>query len=730
MYGSDALAGVVNIILRKDYAGVEARVGAGTSQDGGASEYSAQINAGYGELGKDKFNVFGVLSVYDREMLHGGQRDFSKNPDQTSRGGYDNRSPTGNPGVWQTAGKPGYTDNTVFPACPQESRGVFASDGKLTCFYNFAADNPLLPKTQRVGLYGRGTLEINPDLLAFAEIGLNKNTTYGSSAPTPGGAALPVGHVSNPYPFAVNIRYRYTEVGPRLNEIETDASRVLLALQGNHLGWSWETGYSQSKSESVNTGTNYISQTALVAAVPSYNFADISKVPQSVIDGLRIVTKRTGESDLKSFDFKASRDLFKLAGGTAALAWGFDYREESLADTPDENIRKGNVVGSGGTSSAGSRESNGLYAELALPLFKGFEAQVAVRRDDYSDFGTATTPKFAMSYKPSDRVMIRTGYGKGFRAPSLVQLFQGESISFPQIRDVVRCDAYTAAFNSGTATAAERSSACGVAQVRNQVVGNADLDAEKSESIHFGLVFDVTKDLSVGVDYWNYKHRAKIDSLTSSYILRNADALSAELGRPVVNRFDPSARDLAVGSPGALRGTGADTAVGFVNTYFNTQRQATSGADFDFNYRFSMGEWGRARLNSVLTYVDSFKRETAQGTGMLEYVNSYQYPRWRATTVFTVDRGPWAFTLVNRYVDSYEQYYAPPSDTAPSRVKENIMFDAQVQYSGIKNVTLTAGGLNIFNKEPPFANYDWYGYDSSNTDPRGAFWYVRASYKF
>jgi len=725
IYGSDALAGVINVILRKDFRGVQLGGGAGTSQQGGATEYNGTLSAGFGDLASNRFNVFGVLSYYNREKLSAADRDFSKNPDQTSRGGFDFRSPTGNPGTWLTGGRGGFTDNTVFPTCPESSRGTF-SDGRSTCFYNFAPDNWLLPETDRIGVYSRATFEFAPTLTAFAEVGWNKNSTNSSAAPTPGSATLPVGHVSNPFPFVVPIRYRYVEVGPRLNEIETEATRVLAALQGEHFGWSWEIGAVHSKSETTNTGRNYISQSALTAAIPSYNFADLTQVPKSVIDGLRIVTTRVGESELKAYDFKASRDLFAMPGGTAAIAFGVDRREESLADTPDANVRAGNVVGSGGTSSAGDRSSTAGFIELSAPLVKGLEAQLAVRKDRYSDFGSATSPKVALSMKPSDGILIRSSYAKGFRAPSLVQLHQGASSSFPSIRDVVRCDAYTAAAAAGQATTAERTAACGSAQVRSVSSGNKSLDAEKSESFNFGIVIEPSRDFSIGVDYYKIKHTNKIETLTSAYILRNAAALAAVFGAPVVNRFDPSERDLAVGAPGGLRGTGADTGVGFLNTYFNAQRQETSGFDFDVRYRWNLGEVGRVGARTVVTFVETFQRELNPGAGMTELNRTWQYPRTRASTVLTWDRGSWGATLVNNYVARYDQFY----QATVQKVKASSTWDAQVSYSGIKNLKLTVGGRNILNKDPSFADVDWYGYDSSNNDPRGAFWYARANYSF
>jgi iron complex outermembrane receptor protein len=111
-------------------------------------------------------------------------------------------------------------------------------------------------------------------------------------------------------------------------------------------------------------------------------------------------------------------------------------------DKPDDNMLKGNVVGSGGTQSAGERSLNAVYGELVLPLFKNFEAQLAARRDSYSDFGSATTPKASFSYKADDTLKFRGGIGKGFRAPSLVQMYLGQSFTYSSITDVIRCDAY------------------------------------------------------------------------------------------------------------------------------------------------------------------------------------------------------------------------------------------------------------------------------------------------
>jgi iron complex outermembrane recepter protein len=732
IYGSDALAGVVNIILRKDFRGVEVNAFMGDTQNGGAGDRGGSISVGFGDITTQKFNVFGVLSVYDRDELNAGDRSFSNNPDQRAKGGFDFRSPTGSPGVWRTGGRgtdpatgQPYADNTVFPDCPASSIDVF-SDGYTTCYYNFASDNWLLPKTNRVGLYLRGTAALGANLTAFAEVGLNKNTTNQSAAPSPDGFNLPVGHVSNPYNFVVPIRFRWNQVGPRLNEIETDASRVVLGLTGSHIGWDWDAGLLSTESETTNTGTNYLSAQARQAALPVFDFVNPANNSAADLAALRISPVRVGKSTLKSFDFKASRPLFAMAGGDAALALGFDMRKETLTDTPDANTLAGNVVGSGGTSSKGERDSKAVFAEMSLPLMKGLEAQLALRHDRYSDFGSATTPKVAVSWKPNNTILVRGSVAKGFRAPSLVQLYLGRSTSFPSFVDVIRCDAYNAALASGVVTQAQRNSACASPQVFSESIGNPNLDAEKSTSYSIGVVLEPIRDLSIGIDLWKIDHTNKIDTLTSAYTLRNADALSAALGRPVVNRFDPSATDLLVGTVGAIRGTGSDNTVGRVSTYFNAQTQQTSGVDIDARYRTNLAGIGRLGLGTVITYMDTFKRELNPGAGLQELAGTWGYPRMRARTVATLDSGSWQFTLANNYTGRYEQFY----QAGPLKVKENITFDAQVQYTGFKNLKLTVGGRNIFNENPPWADENYYGYDSSNTDPRGAYWYARVGYTF
>ena len=147
IYGSDALAGVINIILRKDFTGMEFATSFGQSSRNDGQEQRYSLSAGLGDVARDRYNVMATIDYYKRDAVNAKDRSFSRNADQRAAGGFDLRSPTGNPGTWLTAGRPGFANNTVFPTCPTDSRGLFS--GTTTCYFNFQPFIFLLPPRDR-----------------------------------------------------------------------------------------------------------------------------------------------------------------------------------------------------------------------------------------------------------------------------------------------------------------------------------------------------------------------------------------------------------------------------------------------------------------------------------------------------------------------------------------------------------------------------------------------------
>lgn len=746
VYGSDAIAGVVNVILRKDFRGVEVSALAGTTQQGGGTEYRVSLAGGLGSLGTDRYNVMAVLDYFNREQIKATDRTFSRSANQEPRGGFDQRSPSGNPGAAIVGGVA-----QPFPNCPPGNIVPDPSVPGNTCAYDFAPDNWLLPKTERLGLLLRGVYEFLPGAQAFAELGFNRNVTNQSAAPTPGAWTLPALSPYNPYGVSALVRYRLVEAGPRLNEITSDSSRVVMGVRGEAGGWDVEGAVNYSRNEVVNRGRNYIDNRNITRAfagtgilvtnpdgsqtagnfVPGlgpgtwYNPFNPGSNPQALIDALKVTPKRAGDSDLMGFDFKANREIFPMAGGPAAVAMGLEAKKETLKDTPDPLSRLGVIAGSGGTSSQGERSSQSAFLEFSLPFVKNFESQWAVRYDQYSDFGATVNPKVGFSFKPLASLLLRANAGSGFRAPSLVELYLGDSISFPNVVDTPRCNAYRAAFGPSDPRTV---SACTSRQVRTSFKGNPGLDAERSNSGSFGFVLEPTENFSIGADYFRITHRNRITSPTAAFLLNNQALFPG-----TVVRGPQTADDIAAGAPGALRGLVGDPdplQPGILRSFFNSTSQEVKGADIEVRYRFNVPALARFSSTVTATYIDSFKAQANPGQRHFEYVDSYEFPRWRGVASLTGTRGPWDATLGVNYIHSYDQFYGPASGLPIERVSSFTTVDLQVQYTVSRNLRVAVGGTNIFDRDPPFADESWEGYNTGQHSPRGAFWYVRGTYRF
>jgi iron complex outermembrane receptor protein len=724
IYGSDAIAGVMNIILRRDFTGIEATVGFGSSDKGDAEEQRANVTLGWGDVSKQKFNVMATLDWYKRDPLFGTDRDISRTADyRRFFGGIDFRSPSGNPGTWLTAGRGGNTVNTPFPTCSAEARDQ-ALDPLGTCAYNFMGDVMTLPETERKGVFGRAVYEFTPNFSAFGEFGWNENDSLSVLAPTPDSFTLPVGHNSNPYSFAVPIRYRFTDVGARISNQVSETTRYVLGLRGSFRNWDWEAAYLSAENDVVENRKNFIStpvRNALVAA-NVYSFVNPSANDPAVVNALRASPQRVGHSELESFDAKISGTLFELPAGPLGMAVGLEHREESVSDVPDPLGAAGLIIGAGGTAAAGSRKMDGYFAEFAIPILRNVEAQVAVRHEKYSDYGSSTVPKFAIAWRPWNNLLLRAGYNEGFRAPSLAELYLGQSISFPSVVDSTRCAGYRAAFGN---TDPRTAGACAALQYRSATGGNIDLTAEESESESAGFVWDATPNLSVGMDYYRITHTGRIAQPLLSFLVANENLFPGAVVR------DPQTpNDVAANTGGPIVGSGSDERIGIYRTYFNASSQSTRGVDLDVRYRIDLGPDGRVILSSTNTYVDYFRRSVAPGQPPTELAGNDGLPRYRGSHQALWETGPWAFNFVINVIGHYNQ----PLDNIPNvdeKVSSWTTGDVQVQYSGFRNLKLVAGVRNITDRQPPFYNnQSSSGIDASLHNLVGRWLYGRVTYTF
>jgi iron complex outermembrane receptor protein len=721
VYGSDAIAGVINVILRKDFKGVELAATAGTSHEGGLDEQRMSLAAGFGDLSKNRFNVMGVLDYYKRDRLQMSERDFTKNQDFRNReGGTLTRATRA--AYYAVNGASNANGRTPLSTCAAEDRiaasTLSAALSGTTCVYNAAPYLTLFPETERLGFLGRGSFEFTPTLSAFGEFNYSKNESNQTFTPAQvangtgllvfnpvtGGVRsisnrLAANNPSNPFGVPVNILYSFFDVGGRDTTVETEATRALGGLKWTFGSWDFEAAVGGAKSETTSTDLNGINADVLNTAIANgtYNFLNPSAGTITAND-LRINQVRKSESELTFADIKTFSEIYQLPAGPVGFAAGFDYRKESLDDIPDEALAAGRVLGRGFTRTQGERNSKAAYVEFAIPVTKQLEVQLAARRDKYSDFGSATSPKWGFKWAPNKEFLVRGSVSKGFRAPTLPEATQTNALSFTTVVDPLI------------------GAAANIAQLS---VSNPGLKPERSKSENLGVVFEPFTDFNVGIDFYKIIQNDLVTRDGNAFIIAQAIA-----GNPFfVNRV--------------VRDPATNAIIYTIRQVRNLDYIETSGIDLDMRKTFRGGDWGKFTVSTNWNYVRNFKLPaTGPGSPYTDTTDSNAFgsiPRYKGNVGMTWEKNVWTTALTYRYIHGYDQAFAPPAGAVGRQfyVGSYYDYDLFVSWSGIKNLKITGSVRNLLDHEPSWdSSSGSIGVDFTQYDHRGRYFTLGATYSF
>ena len=712
IYGSEAMAGVVNIILRSDYKGGIAKAGFGTSQKNDAGEYRASVTYGAGDIGQDRWNAFGTLEYYKRDPLFTRDRDYTSTADLRSRGGADNRSVNAYPGNYDrlTAATIGWTGGNTSPGITVRTpvTGCQPLNAAGACVLDPNYFLSTIPKTERYNAFGKVTFALNESTTLFGEAGYIQSKTRTESTPSfpttwlratdyslqsislPGNAAmvLPVGNPSNPFKTPIILRYSFLDLGPRTNNLTSDVYRILGGVKGNLGAWDYEAGLLYTSSQTDNVRTGFVQASALRTAIASgsYLFGGVNSA--AVRSAISPNLSRSGSTSMGIADFKISNpDVIRLPAGSIGVAAGLEHRREDMQDTPDPLYANGDIVGLGATTASGKRNVTSAYLEATAQLLKSLEAQAAIRTDRYNDFGNSTTPKFGLKWTPVKEVLFRATYAKGFRAPSLPEISKSSVTGFFNNQsDPVRCNATGLAADCNFSIPA--------------VIGpNSKLIPEKSDSFTVGFVLEPVPNLSLAVDYYEIKRTNEIGSLDLGFLLDN------EAKYPGLVVRNPRGAD---GLPGTIR---------YVNLqYINTGKTLTKGLDFDVKWQVGLADdLGKLRGNVAVTSIITYKNAAAPGEPYDEYNGSHNQPRNRVSASAVWERGPFAVGANVNYTSSFTYSGAANGTCAATAKALNnciigswVTIGTNLRYTGIKNVELTAAIDNLLDYKAPL--------DSRNTE--------------
>ena len=746
LYGTDAIGGVINFITRKDFQGLEANVYVGTTDEGGAGKRTASLSAGKGVLERDGYNVFAVADFQRTNPLNTSQRSFIPGLQVEQRLGHLLSSYTSPANIRLTSAQRDHLQEIGFtlngrpitnrlinlsvPGCAPPAN-VYLPDGTGgvdACTYNYMGDTELYPKSEKASLLSRAVIKLGGSHQAYAEVALSRaKTDYtGSSARVTGYvdysrvpqlAGTGLDQLDDDIPGELELRMRLNEAGQRTSTLTSEGVRVVVGMTGTVGGWDYDTAYNHSVNTVKDRDTHgYVLYNELLEGIADGRinpFGPSSPEGKALIDSIQVDdVVRRARGTLDAVDVKFSRALMPMAGGELAVAIGGEARREKNRFTPSALLLSDNInndaAPEGGRATSDRRDVAAVYGEVLVPFAKQWEAQLSARYDHYENVGGAASPKIGLTYRPSDALLLRGSAGRGFRAPSMTELYRPTVYSSTAtLPDPVYC-----------ATVENNYSDC-ADNWDTRRYSNDQLKPERSRQFSLGAVFAAGKHISASVDYWNIKRTNLISEIGDDIILGNLAKYGDLVYRDedglidyIELRKDNRGAQLARGIDLALTVRGIDTVVG----------------------RFG------GRLNG--TYVLTSKIQNAPGDAFVSNLNRFVtdgvVQRWRHTVSVDWDRGPLSASLQNTFSSGYDDQNTAinidnGSVVAANRVKHYSLWDLSGAYAVDAHLKLRVGIQNLFDTSPPYSNQAYYflsGYDPSYTDPRGRRFYASANYSF
>jgi len=761
IYGTDAIGGVMNIILRSDYQGVEVSAYTNVTEEGGGNIHRGSLIAGTGDLEADGFNVMATLSFTKNEKLESRQRDFA-NGFQPWRG----LSPdtTGTPYANQLTGagtalgtgfqRPG-DPNTYLQANP------LSFDGKCdtvegmsqyqtalwkdvtsplrstySCAYDYGGDYVMQSPSEQTNLLLRGSYKLAPDHKVFVEAIGSRSEVISILTPAQISTSLANGNaypVNGPYyqdlsayipTFNRNLpiiyKWRANPLGNRTQENTTESGRLLVGLEGMVRNWDYKLGLSKAQSTTHMDLLDGYAYTAdfykvLGSGIVNPWSVDGSQT-QAAMDAIEATKYRgafqTGKTTMTQLDGTISGELFDLPAGKLAMAAGFDFRRESYMYNQDVAAEPILLAPGNDNMPKASRDVKALFAEFIVPVTKDLEVQLAVRRDDYSVIGATTNPKIAFRYQPTSWLLLRGSANKGFLAPSFTQLYTGllRQELASGVTDTVGCAAHP-----GDARF------CAPERFDYVQGGNQDLKPETSKQGTLGIVIEPFKGFSASLDWWAINIKDRILRRSATEVLRNPTVYADNIYR------------------------NAEGLIEFVDArWFNASGAKTRGIDLGLRGDGKFGDGYKWSATLDGTWTDSYKFAEVAGQPYKEYVGEFftrdLYLRWKHSATLSVSRGDWNVLLSNNFASGYKDQLpnagkgTPPPGFDPD-VSSYTRFGLSTTYSGFRNTKLTVGVQNLFDRDPPFTAHNvddvvGAGWDPRVADPRGRAFTFNVTYKF
>ncbi|WP_417439288.1 TonB-dependent receptor domain-containing protein [Idiomarina sp.] len=767
IYGSDAIAGVINFITKKDFEGAEfsAQYDLTGEGDGETTKLSGVIGASSG-----KGNVVLALEYQNRNPIWQGDRDFSRIPLSEEGGQIVQGGSTTIPySTWSAAAENSPYNSSVadtsFVVDP-ETGEVRPYNGQQDA-YNFAPASYMVTPQDIFTINASANYELTRDLNVFMEAGYTNRQSdqLMASEGTFWGPTVAGNHPDNPIGEDVYIYRRLEETGGRSFTQDFSDYRMVFGFEGYlDNGWSWDVSYNYSRfvDASVDYGRANPERFATVLdpdlcdaeeACPGlWNPFEAGTLSQELMDYVLVPNSPVERGTTKQLMANLTGDTgsFTLPAGPVAWAVGVEKRWEEYQNQPDGGAILGQIYSVAAEPTEGSYDVEEAYLELNVPLLRdlpgvqSLDLSAAVRYSEYDFLDGETTTKFGLEYVPMDGLLVRATVAEGFRAPGISDLYSPQEESNISYTDP--CVEYG---DSSNQNVIDNCSGEGFApdftldnnQSSTLVGGNEDLQPETSDSFTMGVVYqpEFVENLSIAVDYYDIEIENGIGAPSTSAIVAQCygsenfsnEACGLILGADAVDRPSWSGSDYR-DSNGYIAGVLAYTQ--------NISVFETSGIDFDVNWSRDLAG-GQLTMRLDGTYLKDYTYVAQAGASALELAGKFgadtnfggrvaAFPELRTNLTAGYKIGDADVSWTARYQSGTDDINYDSKDVSSS-TGSYIYHDMQANYYYGERTTFTLGIRNLFDKQPPYVtnNNDMNTLNSSY-DTAGQYWYARVGMKF
>lgn len=705
VYGTDALGGVINIILRTDYDGAAFEIGKDFPVREGAD--SDHFNFVFGASG-ERSNILFTAEWFTRDPIFDGDRHYSKA--QVLDPG-DGTLPDlgvdtiGVSGGGNTAFAPGFSAAASVGDCPTSVyAGVIENPFGVpgtACGFGYANISAQTGGLDRISTSLNVDYEWTPTTQLFFENRLTRIESFGRYAPAVGFFSVPGDSPYNPFdttadsypkladgtPRPFSIFHRFVGHGPRDDDTVRFEMDNVLGLSGSLAdeALEYEVYARYYRYEASEEGETYIlqSQVELEVERGDYNLTDpLSTDPThlAALGRMAATLYRDILTDYTAAGGHVNGFAMDLPGGPIGWAAGAEVASESYMDDYDSFREAGNILGSAGNSSAGNRSRWATFAEASLPVHEQVEINVAGRYDSYDDFGSAFSPQIAVRYQPHDMLVLRASWGEGFKAPNLTALYSELSQSFNDVRDTFRCDAL------GT-------DPCPINQVENFTGGNDGLQAETAESLNFGVIVEPVEGLSISLDRFQIELEDAIQQLSLATVLRLEEESNLPSG-VAVRRGTPT----QAGDPGRL--------VSIDRVYANLATRTVTGFDLRLHYEFELasalawagsggdGDWGSMSIDIEASKLEEYEFTPSPVDPATDLLDENLNPDRKAVITLKWQRDVLTLNYIWRFTGNHGDY------------RSHHTSDVTGVYALPWGGEVSAGVRNMFDEEPAISEAD------------------------